>query len=302
MNNESKTNPSRRRLIRRLAAGGGLVAGSRLLPEHWTRPVVDGVLLPAHAQTSCACQGLYCHVVPGQPVTLIIDVAGGQLTVSTETPAGISTGTGVCTGGSFSIITTGPEQWTVSGQIAADCSEITGTIVLNPSFGFPFTANNANCQQAVNCIAHGTPVLLPGDRYRAIEALQVGDMVTALGDDGQPHFTVVTKVVTEHLRRDHYVINGDLRITDDHPLRVVENGVEAWRRVDLLAIGDRIRTLDGTVGIQRIDYHPSPLLTVYVETQCGSFIVDSGGDRLVVKSTYVTTVAETPAKLAEITS
>lgn len=43
---------SRRKLIKSIAAGSGAVIAGKSLPENWTRPVVDSVLLPSHAQTS----------------------------------------------------------------------------------------------------------------------------------------------------------------------------------------------------------------------------------------------------------
>lgn len=45
---------ARRSVLKTLLVGGGIVTTSRGLPEAWTRPVVDAVMLPAHAQTS-AC-------------------------------------------------------------------------------------------------------------------------------------------------------------------------------------------------------------------------------------------------------
>ncbi len=46
------TTESRRRLLKRLATGGGVVAAGGMLPQKWTSPVVQSVLLPAHAAGS----------------------------------------------------------------------------------------------------------------------------------------------------------------------------------------------------------------------------------------------------------
>lgn len=52
MKNENKTLKNRRKLLKTVAAGGGAIIAGKTLPEKWGRPVVDSVLLPAHAQTS----------------------------------------------------------------------------------------------------------------------------------------------------------------------------------------------------------------------------------------------------------
>jgi hypothetical protein len=49
---DKKSNESRRKLLKSIAAGGGAVIAGKSLPENWTKPVVDSVMLPAHAQTS----------------------------------------------------------------------------------------------------------------------------------------------------------------------------------------------------------------------------------------------------------
>lgn len=49
---EMKSSESRRNLLKSIAAGSGAVIAGKNLPENWTRPVVDSVLLPAHGQTS----------------------------------------------------------------------------------------------------------------------------------------------------------------------------------------------------------------------------------------------------------
>lgn len=43
---------SRRKLLKSIATGSGAIIAGKNLPESWSRPVVDSVLLPAHAQTS----------------------------------------------------------------------------------------------------------------------------------------------------------------------------------------------------------------------------------------------------------
>jgi hypothetical protein len=52
----TNTNHSRHRrnLLKAMASLGGAAAVGKSLPERWTKPVVDAVLLPAHAATSIA--------------------------------------------------------------------------------------------------------------------------------------------------------------------------------------------------------------------------------------------------------
>ena len=49
---DKKSNNSRRKLLKSIAAGSGAVVAGKSLPECWSKPVVDAVMLPAHAQTS----------------------------------------------------------------------------------------------------------------------------------------------------------------------------------------------------------------------------------------------------------
>jgi len=43
---------SRRAAIRKILAGGGIIAGAQSLPGEWTKPIVNSVIAPAHAVTS----------------------------------------------------------------------------------------------------------------------------------------------------------------------------------------------------------------------------------------------------------
>ena len=47
-----KSIESRRKLLKSIALGSGAVVAGKSLPESWNRPVVDSVMLPAHARTS----------------------------------------------------------------------------------------------------------------------------------------------------------------------------------------------------------------------------------------------------------
>jgi len=49
---KKKTVENRRKLLKTVAAGSGAIIAGKTLPENWTRPAVDSVILPAHAQTS----------------------------------------------------------------------------------------------------------------------------------------------------------------------------------------------------------------------------------------------------------
>ncbi|MCP4007879.1 MAG: twin-arginine translocation signal domain-containing protein, partial [Proteobacteria bacterium] len=49
---DKKSNDSRRKLLKTIAAGSGAVVAGKSLPESWSKPVIDSVILPAHAATT----------------------------------------------------------------------------------------------------------------------------------------------------------------------------------------------------------------------------------------------------------
>jgi len=142
------------------------------------------------------------------------------------------------------------------------------------------------CQEPAICLATGTPILRSGSHYEKIEDLEIGDLVAGVSRDGTRIYTVVTKVIRQHMRKDHYVINGTLKITDDHPVLIQKDDASVWCRVDGLNQGDQMRTLNGTVPVREIEYRALPLETVYIATQCGNFIAAAGGENYIVKSDY----------------
>jgi len=86
---DKKSIESRRKLLKSIAAGSGAIIAGKSLPENWTKPVVDSVILPVHAQTSCTLSmsatstAPYSTSPPGPDVTV---GTGGTIT-TTVTPA-----------------------------------------------------------------------------------------------------------------------------------------------------------------------------------------------------------------------
>lgn len=89
---------SRRQLLRGAAGGLSVGAGAALLPDHWVKPVVDSVVLPAHAQAtlppsgfqfSCGALTVVCNPsVPNLALfDLVLDVQGVAAGVGAS-PAG----------------------------------------------------------------------------------------------------------------------------------------------------------------------------------------------------------------------
>jgi len=83
---------SRRRLLTTLASGG-VAAGAMAIPTKWARPVVDSVVLPAHARSSPGCVGqggqtltLNGNLAPDQqdPFSFCISGAGPNDTVQID--------------------------------------------------------------------------------------------------------------------------------------------------------------------------------------------------------------------------
>ncbi len=57
-NTESESNEDRRKRLKQILAGGGMFVGATTLQKEWTKPVIDSVILPVHAQPS-ALNGSY---------------------------------------------------------------------------------------------------------------------------------------------------------------------------------------------------------------------------------------------------
>ena len=125
------TTNGRRRLLKMLAAGG---VASVALPEKWVKPVIDAVIVPAHAQGSIVViNGIFtniANIIPNNlssinPGTLMDRFAGlfiGSAHATPISPCQLENATTVC--------------------VAFDCTATPNVAVyLTPQFGTPSTTS-----------------------------------------------------------------------------------------------------------------------------------------------------------------
>lgn len=62
MKNSHTEASGRRRILKSIAAGGSAVLAGKTLPQAWYQPVVESVILPAHAQTSACGDATFIRV------------------------------------------------------------------------------------------------------------------------------------------------------------------------------------------------------------------------------------------------
>jgi hypothetical protein len=328
---KNATDHSRRRVFKALLGAGGAVATANALPDRWTRPVVESVLLPAHAQaTTPLVNGTFTgtatanEVFGGGPVldflvpaavangitSFVVEVclnitnsvADAQLSLFNAGPPlfdALLSGSGAL-GTTYTLSQLGGTDPVTGATLSVDVSGTAGSRHATGSFAFDVTGHGSYsgsyditesaggaCDLFSNCLLHGSLVVCPGDSLRAIETLKPGDFVAAVDPKTfAPSFAVVTKIVTHHRRGHYYRVNGDLLITNDHPVLVESNAEPAWRRIDQLVVGDRVHSTRGNVEISCIERIEEPALTVYMETSADSFVVHAGSARYVAKCRY----------------
>lgn len=163
---DKKSNESRRKLLKSIAASGGAVVAGKSLPESWSKPIVDSVLLPVHAETTddtgnlptepVCCDGYVCSLEFSQQVPLggraelsncVITFIGGSI-------SGDWAGSGpIAADGSFSfnIVFTMNGQdvsnQTISGTVSADCLSISGSITGWADFTGVIVDAEAECEK-----------------------------------------------------------------------------------------------------------------------------------------------------------
>lgn len=99
---------ARRKLLKGLVVSSGVIVSAKLAPETWTKPIINAVILPSHAQTSeidppmcetCLVEAIYCEGSGMNSITVEVSTDG---TVIITHPNGTRTVTiDPCTGGEF---------------------------------------------------------------------------------------------------------------------------------------------------------------------------------------------------------
>ena len=66
---ESPLPQGRRKLLKSIALSGGAIAVAKTLPESWTKPVIESVMLPAHGVGTTGVQTTSVCTPPGTALT-----------------------------------------------------------------------------------------------------------------------------------------------------------------------------------------------------------------------------------------
>lgn len=96
-------NDNKRKLLKSIAVGSGVVVAGKAIPESWSKPVIDSVMLPAHAITTNDNSG------------------DGTDTTTTANP---------CEAGTYDIASCSIDQFSGKATLSAACRGITVSLSL----------------------------------------------------------------------------------------------------------------------------------------------------------------------------
>lgn len=113
---------SRRKLLKALSVAGGATAAAKALPERWTRPIVESVEIPVHAQGSVVVTGL-AITTPTNGATIPAGTLNSPFSVLITPPVG---GVTIGVAGSGWIVVNTPNPVTDASGIASGTFNVTG--------------------------------------------------------------------------------------------------------------------------------------------------------------------------------
>jgi hypothetical protein len=105
-------------------------------------------------------------------------------------------------------------------------------------------------------------------------------------DDFRPAVAFITRAIKKRWSEAHRLINGALRITNDHPVLVMANNGLVWVEVGDLRVGSKLRSAGGALEILSIEEVREVSPVVYLETTAGNFLARAGTDDIVAKANY----------------
>lgn len=167
---EKKSNDSRRKLLKSLAAGSGAVVAGKGLPESWSKPIVDAVMLPAHAETTddteslptttasptttpdpcCDIAGTYCgYFGEGGAIQIVVE-SSGALSISVDYGEFETSSSVECNGGSFNTAEDNPNAppgtTVITGTVVCNKAPIVGQVIISGSLSrYDYTAPIGGC-------------------------------------------------------------------------------------------------------------------------------------------------------------
>ena len=113
------------------------------------------------------------------------------------------------------------------------------------------------------CLLYGMQVLLHNNTLVNVEDLVVGNYIATA--NGTNVYTRILGILKNHIRECHYIINNELKITNDHPV-MTDSGK---KKVEELRIGDYI----GNNKVPTIEYVEGHVETVSIKTSADDFNV-----------------------------
>ena len=292
---------SRRKLLKSIALGGGAIAVAKTLPESWTKPLIDSVMLPAHGAASVV--GTYSGVMWlseqsgdgdgwAAEVCVVGNDDGSYNATAAFTDAGFDMTTGQGNNLTLEVVETLDDQcgWSTSWYLqtikvgSPDGGSIPVTLIFYHKDGhggfslvYQGTANLSigdSCPAVACCFLASTEVLLADGNTKFIEMLTPGDLLASY--DFTTNRVVHSPVDKLHTgdSKSYLDIDG-LYVTDTHPFAI---GNDDWLVAGKLQPKQKLVTLDGPVLIDNIKrvHQPTPIFNMSVANTQNYYVKYNG--------------------------
>jgi len=124
------------------------------------------------------------------------------------------------------------------------------------------------------CLLNDMKVMLKNNNLINVNKLKVGDEIRT-----NSGITVIEEVLTNHMREGYYILNDELKITNDHPLLTSNNN---WKKTEDVLIGDFVNG----IRIDTSEYIFESTPTVSIVTQEDNYNVYCNDRHYTVHGNY----------------